>query len=71
MQISPSNILKLFDFSPSKRTKTADGEAWMNIRRISATASGKAVRGPPEDAGKGIVGIKGNVEHSRTADLGA
>lgn len=43
----------------------------MNIRCISTTPSGNAMHGPPEDAGKGIVRIKGNVEHSRMRDLGA
>ena len=44
---------------------------WMNIRCISTTQSGNTMHGPPEDAGKRIVRIKGNVEHSRTRDLRA
>lgn len=44
---------------------------WMNIRCISTMQSGNTMHGPPEDAGKWIVRIKGNVEHSRTRDLRA
>lgn len=48
MQISPSNILKLCLTFPRQRgQKSADGEAWMNIRCSSATASGKSVHRPP------------------------
>lgn len=43
----------------------------MNIGCISTTQSGNVMRGPPEVAGKGIVRIKGNVEHSRMRDLRA
>lgn len=60
-----------FDFSMLWRTQRVDGDVWMNIRCISTMQSGNAMHGPPEDAGKGIVRIKGNVEHSRMRDLGA
>ncbi len=61
----------VFDFFLLWRTDSADGGVWMNIRCISTMQSGNSMRGPPEDAGKGIVRIKGNVEHSRTRDLRA
>lgn len=58
--VFPLNYLKtVFDFCLLWRTDSADRGVWMNIRCISTTQTGKTMCGPPEDAGKGIVWIKG------------
>ena len=49
----------VFDFCLLWRTDSADRGVWMNIRCRSTTQTGKTMCGPPEDAGKGIVRIKG------------
>lgn len=63
------NTVWLFHVVEDTRGRRRD--VWMNIRCISTTQSGNVMRRPPEDAGKGIARIKGNVEHSRMRDLRA
>lgn len=47
---------------PVVEDKSADREVWMNIQCTSTMQSDNTMYGPPEDARKGIVRIKANVE---------